>query len=60
MLDYFSDTGKHAVDALSVGTIIASLFSLLPQVSALLAAIWFAMRIYEAYLNVKLAKRKLK
>jgi hypothetical protein len=43
-----SDTAKHTGDALSIGAIIASFFSWLPQVSALLAVVWFAMRIMES------------
>jgi hypothetical protein len=59
MLHELSEPTKQAVDALSAGAIIATLFSWLPQISALLAAIWFGLRIFETWQNIRLNGRKL-
>ena len=55
-----SDSAKHAGDALSIGAIIGTLFSFLPQISALLAAVWFLLRIVETLQSIKLNSRKLR
>ena len=60
VLDHLSESAKHAGDALSAGAIIASFFSWLPQMSALLAAVWFVLRIFESYQNIRLNGRKLR
>jgi len=38
---------KHAVDALSVGVVVGTVFSWLPAIAALLSIIWTAIRIFE-------------
>jgi hypothetical protein len=60
VLDHLSEPAKHAVDALSAGAVIGTLFSVLPQISALLAAIWVALRIVESLQTIRLNGRKLR
>lgn len=38
---------KHLLDALSVGTMLGTLFQMLPNIAALITIIWTAIRIYE-------------
>ena len=46
MLDHHEVT-KHAVDALSVITVIGTLMETLPAIAALFTIIWTAIRIWE-------------
>lgn len=41
------DTVKHAVDAVSVVTVVGTLMDILPAVAALFTIVWTAIRIYE-------------
>lgn len=41
------EAAKHVVDALSVGTVIASLAGVVPSIAALFTIIWTGIRIYE-------------
>ena len=41
------EAAKHAVDALSVGTVLASLAGIVPSIAALFTIIWTGIRIYE-------------
>lgn len=38
---------KHLLDALSIGTMLGTLFQMLPNIAALLTIIWTAIRIIE-------------
>ena len=60
VLDHLSEPVKHTADILSAGAILATFFSWLPQISALLAAIWFALRIFESWQTIRLTGRKLR
>lgn len=40
-------TALHAVDVLSIGTMVATISSMLPTIAALLTIIWTLLRIYE-------------
>jgi hypothetical protein len=42
-----SDATKHAIDAISVSTIIFTLSQWLPPIAALISIIWGCIRIYE-------------
>jgi hypothetical protein len=46
MLDH-NEVTKHAVDALSVVTVIGTLMETLPAIAALFTIIWTGIRIYE-------------
>lgn len=46
MLDHHEAT-KHAVDALSVITVLGTLMETLPAIAALFTIIWTAIRIWE-------------
>ncbi len=41
------DDLKHAIDAISIGTIMATLIGWLPAFAALASLIWSCIRIYE-------------
>lgn len=38
---------KHLLDALSIGTMLGTIFQMLPNIAALLTIVWTAIRIYE-------------
>ena len=42
-----SESTKHAVDAVSVATVLATLSAWLPPIAALISIIWGCIRIYE-------------
>lgn len=42
-----SSTAKHAIDALSIGTMAAALLQFLPSIAAGATLIWTLIRIYE-------------
>lgn len=42
-----TETVKHAVDAVSVVTVVGTLMEILPAVAALFTILWTAIRIYE-------------
>ena len=42
-----TEATKHAVDALSVATVIGTLAEILPAVAALFTIVWTSFRIYE-------------
>lgn len=46
-LSHISEGGKHALDILSVGTLLGTLFQFLPGIAALLTIVWTAIRIIE-------------
>lgn len=39
---------KHAVDAVSVATTVATLAGILPAIAALFTIVWTSIRIYES------------
>jgi len=41
------DAAKHVVDALSIGTVVATLTGILPSIAAIFTIIWTGIRIYE-------------
>jgi len=47
MSDATSETIKHAVDALSIVTVVGTLIDMLPSIAALFTIVWTAIRIYE-------------
>lgn len=52
------DTAKHAVDAASIGTMLASLAGWLPAIAAALSILWTLIRIYETQTVQKLLGRQ--
>lgn len=58
-MSHLPETTKHAIDALSVGTIIVTLSQWLPPIAALISIVWGCIRIYETETVQKLlGKRK--
>lgn len=47
MAAHLSDNAKHAADALSIATVLATLAQWLPAAAALASLIWSGIRIYE-------------
>ena len=47
MSDATSETVKHAVDALSIVTVVGTLVNILPSIAAIFTIVWTAIRIYE-------------
>jgi hypothetical protein len=47
MSEATSETVKHAVDALSIVTVVGTLVDMLPSIAAVFTIMWTAIRIYE-------------
>lgn len=41
------DTVKHAIDALSIMTVLGTLMNFLPNIAAIFTIVWTGIRIYE-------------
>ena len=52
------ETAKHVVDALSIGTVVATLAGILPSVAAIFTIVWTGIRIYETDTVQKLIGKK--
>jgi hypothetical protein len=55
-----SEPVKHAVDALALGTLLATLFSWLPAIASVLTVLWLTMRLVESWQQIRLNGRKLR
>lgn len=53
----FTETTKHAIDAISVATVLGTLMNILPSIAAGLSIIWTLVRIYETTTVQKLLGR---
>jgi len=42
-----TETAKQVVDALSIGTVVATLAGILPSIAAIFTIAWTGIRIYE-------------
>lgn len=51
------DAAKHVVDALSIGTVVATLTGVLPSIAAIFTIIWTGIRIYETETVRKIMKK---
>jgi hypothetical protein len=51
---------KQLLDALSIGTMLGTLFQMLPNIAALLTIVWTAIRILETATVQRLLGRKPK
>ena len=49
---------KNVVDALSIGTVVATLAGVLPSIAAIFTILWTAIRIYETETVKKLLGKK--
>lgn len=54
------ETAKHVVDALSIGTVVATLAGVLPSIAAIFTIVWTVIRIYETETVQKLLRKKRK
>jgi hypothetical protein len=55
---HFPEGMKHLLDALSIGTMLGTLFQMLPNIAALITIIWTAIRIFETKTVQRLLRRK--
>lgn len=46
--EHFPESAKHLLDALSIGTMLGTLFQMLPNIAALLTIVWTTIRIFES------------
>jgi hypothetical protein len=58
MTTHISDATKHAVDAVSVVTVLGTLVDFLPAVAAVFTIVWTAIRIWETETVQALVSRK--
>lgn len=58
-LSEMNDNAKQALDALSIGAFIATLFEFLPEITALAVFAWTCLRIYESLLAIRVKRREL-
>jgi chromate transport protein ChrA len=54
-----TEAAKNVVDALSVGTVVATLAGALPSIAAIFTICWTVIRIYETETVKKLLGKKL-
>ena len=59
-MNHIPEGAKHAVDGLSVGAMLGSIVSILPEVAAIFTIIWTGIRIYETETVRKLRKKDKK
>jgi hypothetical protein len=57
-MNHVSESTKHAVDAISVVTVLGTLAEILPAIAALFTIIWTGFRIYELETIQRWLKRK--
>jgi hypothetical protein len=57
---HLSNSAKHWIDGGALLTALAAIFSVLPQATALLGFVWFALRIAIGVQEWKLNRRKLR
>lgn len=55
-----TETAKNIVDAVSVGTVIATLAGILPSIAAVFTIVWTVIRIYETDTVQKLLGKEAK
>jgi hypothetical protein len=48
-----TDNIKHAIDAASVGTVVATLIGWLPAIAAMFSIVWTIIQIYDWYKRKK-------
>ena len=46
-MDHHTETFKHAIDAVSIFTVIGALMQVLPAIAALFTIVWTGIRIWE-------------
>lgn len=56
--DHIPENLKHVVDALSIGTMLGTMFQMLPNIAAILTIVWTAIRIYESRTAQRLLGRQ--
>lgn len=57
---HLNETAKHALDGLSLGSAAMAVLGIVPEIAALLGAVWIVMRLYESWLTIKIRRRELR
>lgn len=57
MTDHMNETTKHAVDVVSLATVLGTIVQILPAIAAIFTIVWTAIRIWETETVKKLFKR---
>ena len=57
MNTHLSEGTKHAVDAISVVTVVGTLAEILPSVAAIFTIVWTSIRIWETETVQKIIKK---
>lgn len=47
MTDHMNETTKHAVDVVSLATVLGTIVQILPAIAAIFTIVWTAIRIWE-------------
>lgn len=58
MTNNIDDTLKHAVDGLSIVTVVGTLAGVLPSLAALFTIVWTGIRIYETETVQNILRKK--
>lgn len=53
-----TEAAKHVVDAVSIGTVAATLAGILPSIAAIFTIVWTVIRIYETETVQKILGRR--
>lgn len=59
-MELITNNTKHAVDVISVATVLGTLTTWLPPIAALLSIIWTVLRIWEMVTGKSLSERRHK
>jgi len=60
MMERIDEHTKHAIDFLSVTTVLGTLVEWLPSIAALLSIIWTSLRIWEMITGKSISERRKK
>ena len=60
MMERIDEHTKHAIDLLSVTTVLGTLVEWLPSIAALLSIIWTSLRIWEMITGKSISERRKK
>lgn len=58
-LDSMNDSTKQVGDVISIGALLGVIVEVLPSLASVMTVIWIGLRIYEAILTIRRARRSL-
>lgn len=59
-LDHMTDGAKHLMDAASIGAALMAVIGIIPIATTILGFVWFLMRIYQTWLEIRVQHKKLR